>query len=261
MVVNIFIAASTLAILVGCQPDILTQAEEMMESYEFKTVIELLDSLNVAPGDGTRLRLLRAKAHFVSGDRDFAFIQLQNLEGSRSKSDYLSAKLLLESANIISREKDRSLEVVDLLDSVLTRDVALKDNVLSLSWARGIEYIDLVGDAGLRYLAFSIRHEPKVLGRLKGFNSQFAKRYDELLKVDQLVQDLALELKSFTRKFGFQPSDISELTSRNNLNSNRFTRMGWDITIDTQNDVVRIVARANSKCPHDIPFSSRLYSH
>jgi hypothetical protein len=244
----------------GCQTDVLTQAEDMIQAYEFETAIELLDSLDISKKSEGRLRLLRAKAHLISGDRGFAYAELKFHDDYHSNSTNASAKVLLESANIISREKERSQEVVDILDSIIIRDVGLKNEALNIAWSRGIEYIDLIGDDGLRYFAFAAKHDPKVLGRLRGFNPQYARRYDELSKVDQLVKKLSLDLNFFIKRTGHNPKSISEIIDKNKLITGNYSRKGWDISLESIDDTLRVVAKANSKCPFEIPYSSRIIS-
>ena len=231
-----------------------------MKSYDFETAIELLDSLNTTPENGARLRLLRAKAHLISGDRAFAYTELKFHDDNQSKSTSSSSLVLVESANIISREKERSQEVVNILDSIIVRDPGLKEDALNIAWSRGIEYIDLVGDAGLRYFAFAAKHDPKVLGRLLGFNPQYARRYDELSRVDLMVKKLSTDLKSFIRQSGQRPESLSDIVDKNRLVSGSYTRKGWDFSLESIRDTLRVVARANSKCPFEIPYSSKIIS-
>ncbi len=80
----------------GCQTDVLTQAEDMIQAYEFETAIELLDSLDISKKSEGRLRLLRAKAHLISGDRGFAYAELKFHDDNHSNSTtQLCARLFL----------------------------------------------------------------------------------------------------------------------------------------------------------------------
>lgn len=260
MIITIALMVGILFIGIGCQTDILDLADSMIETYDFESAIELLDSLEITPENIGRVRLLRAKAHLISGDQMYAFSELTRHDESGSNNLHQSARVLLESARIVSREKNRTIEAISLLDSALAKNVNLKDDALSISWARGIEYIDLVGAAGLHYFTFSIKHDPKILGRLRGFNVQYARRYEELSKVDKMLKRLSTDLKAFIQRTNHKPKHLSQIIGRNNLIVSYYSRSGWDIQLETIDDTLRVVAIANTKCPYEIPYSSKLVS-
>ena len=225
-------AAALFAVLLlpSCNPDPFREAEESIASYNFAKATEILDGLKTGGENSGRRALLSAKAHLVEGNLKRGFADLADVEetdGNPEKTRAENARLLLDAAKIIIREKSRAGEVLIIMDSVLVRDPGLRIPVQKVVWDRGMEYMSVSGDAGYRFLKYAIANDPKVFGRLRGFNRAVAHRYEIMDDAYGKLQVLNQNVDRFRATYKRNPDDLQELVSLMNLRVEDVQIDGW----------------------------------
>jgi len=259
---NLFVFYFLIVNLTGCNNDRFDQVKEMIAAYNFTSALDMLSNMNDSDMNEVRFHRLRALALFVEGDMEAGFLELSQVEPeleNEPKSRLESGRILFEAAEVIIREKNRVNESIALLDSAITCDPGIKNEVMQLAWQRTIEYIAVPGDVGYRLLQFAVRHDPKVLGRLRGFNRSYMKRYEEMQTVEMQLYKLYDIFINYRNKHKRNPLSLQDMVQNKTISQRDTSRTGWHFRLESINDTIRVVAEALPRHPADVQMSTIMH--
>jgi hypothetical protein len=240
-------------ILIGCNNSHLHQAEQHIAQGNF---LKALEQLNTQPTDDVHSRHLKALALFVVGKPNHAWRIIDQLDPSdRSET----AEILFQAATVIAREKVRYREVIQLVDSCLVFDPKLKDDALNIVWSRGIEYLDVKGDAGYWMLSFFAKHDIQMLKRLRGRVPRETKRFKDMDLAYQQLRRIDNAVVSFRNTHKRLPRTLSELLVDKRNHKSLLYLQGWyfDIRPDATKGY-QVVAIAQLRHPAGVVAGTEL---
>jgi len=234
----------------GCGEDPLSQAEQLAANDNYIGVLDILKEIDVENQDKEHYHRLRALALFVEDRFDEGFGELKLLYDDPDSRETLDdAKIMLKAAAVIIREKDRYREAIILLDSSVSCDIEIKDEVLKLIWNRSLEYLSVPGAGGYYLTEFASGLDEKAPGKLKIKKSSalgiygrttkrlkrhrvlFYNRYQEMKKMHLNLSFLAKGIDAFRKVKGRLPRDLAELKMSGFNAGGEIWREGWRIQI------------------------------
>jgi len=243
-------------VISSCEHDLLNQAEDMISAYDFDTALELLQSIDTTEVDPVRLFQLRGFTNLVENNIDSGFAELLKADKmiqAPPNPRYETAKTLFRAAEVIIREKDRSKDAMQILDSVLVHDPSLDEQVKRLIWKRAIEYLDVPGTVGYNLIEYHREKDKNVVGRLRGYNKYLSNRYRDMKSVDtrlQRIYQASLEFKKMKKRY---PISFRELyDSRLGVHIDT-VHAGWSFRLISQNDSIQITAEVLRNNKENIP--------
>ncbi len=210
--------------LTGCFNDDLKTAEAYIAAGEYAAAVQVLS--NGVKTGGARHYCLLAQALLVEGETQDGFKALDQARQQGAGSEEIG-RTLLESAKVIVREKERCYETATLLDSALKYEPSLKEAVLDLIWTRSLEYLQVPGDGALHLIRRAEVYDPYILGRLKGYDTKLAMRYEEMKAVYQILAEVSIAIQNFTNNKSALPSNIMELCQSSPELMLKTNRAGW----------------------------------
>jgi len=240
--------------LLGCNRNTLRLAEADLAANNFAGALKTLQTADSTSAVTARLKAL---ALLVEERPVEAFREIAKSRLIDSTGQHATAHIFFRAASAIVREKDRTIEVSALLDSALTLDPGLKDQVINLAWQRGMEYLAMSGDDGYRLMNYAIRHDEDALGRLRGRDMILARRFDEFSAAEQQLPLLQTAAGSFRQQNGRAPSSVEELAAAfpdNPLSG----RSGWTYAFIPNGPRIAVEARAKLGNPYGIPAGTLL---
>ena len=265
LILIVFVYIFSSFIFTGCNNDPLLEVEQYTSTYDFTTALELLNSLDSEEVDSLRLYHLTALSLLVEGKLKSGFALINRTESYFKDSKYAeerykTAQVLKNAAEVLIREQDRVDEAIMVMDSALARDPALKEEISSLVWTRGIEYISIRGRAGYDLFNFMKTVEPGTIGRLRGYNKIFQKRFEDMRDVDYEIRKLVRPMKDFKKKFKRNPKSLVELLTVFSKIPFDMNRKGWNFYLTPKEGILRIAGETNDKHPLKIPTGTILYA-
>jgi hypothetical protein len=219
-------------LLSGCTDHALDKAEQLIAAYDFKEALAVLDQIEAPPRDVERYRRLKALSLFVEGDADSGFAWLEQRAQVQPEVRQTDARILVDAARIIVREKNRCPEAIRLLDSCYSFNPDLKNEIVELAWERALEYLSLRGgNAGYQLIEFLTGIDESIGNRLRSHNRIFYRRYEEIRNLHQVLAALRTRVDMFIETYGRPPSNYAE------FNRERFTLgiplpKGWRFEIE-----------------------------
>ncbi len=221
----ILLILASVTVLIGCNNNHLHQAEQHIAQGNY---LKALEQLNSQATDDVHSRYLKALALFVEGKPDHAWRVIDQLEPSdRAKC----GETLLRAATIIAREKARYREVIQLVDSCIVIYPDIKDEALNVVWSRGIEYLDVKGDAGYWMLLFFEKYDTQMRKRLRGREPKIAKRFKDMDATYQQLRRIDNAVVSYRNSHGRLPPNLSALLLDERNHQSLLYLQGWDFDI------------------------------
>ncbi len=249
-----------LFVILGCESEPFQPVEAALNEYNFAKALLLLEEIHKDPSiDKRRYRELLIKALLIEGEPEKAFAEISGFEkagGEKSGRKHETAKLMVESAKIIIRETDRIDEAFTLMDSALIRDPGLKDDIIRTLWNRSVEYFSYPGVAGYRIFKYALEIDPKILGRMRGYNLFFAKRYGDMNAVETKLEKLYRAAAGYRKRNGSPPRSFSGLAGVNGVTPADTTHNGWILSLKDENGGIQALAKVKIDNPHDIPVET-----
>jgi len=251
-------------ILTSCGKDAFAPVEAQTAGGNYRKTLEMLsEDSTFLQRNTARFYQTRALARFADCNPSGGFADIDSLEaaaGDAGKLRLKTAEIMVEAAEVIIREPDRAAEALRLIDSALARDPALGERIQKLLWNRGLEYLDLPGDAGFRCFAYSVSRDPQALNRLAGYNRIFANRYAEIQAVRAQLSPWQTAAEQYQQLWKTAPQDFADLRPFTPPEACDSLRAGWRFFLDTRNDSVRVGARAAEPPPREMPPRTIVWS-
>ena len=244
--------------IVGCINDPLDYAESLIDEYNYTEAHEVLTGLSDSEVDPSRLHSLRARALFVEGYTSLGFEDLNASVENNYLNDYDCAETMLRAADVIIREKNRVREVVVLLDSSISRDPGVKNRAVDLAWKRAVEYLLMRGIDGYILMQFVIRHDPQMKSRLRAYNINLSKRYDDISEIDRRIHGWLDVLDDFYSSNERDPLSFNEFVTTMTPTRIDTVRDGWQFSMSTIEDTLRFIAKSRLKHPLGIQLGTVL---
>jgi len=243
----------------GCLNNPLGEAEELIEGYDFKGALEVLDRMGEKGRDDERFHRLRALTLFVEGKMENGFEEIDtgdNLEGETREAD---AEILLKAATVLIREKKRIGDVIELLDSCFSCNLNMKERIVELLWKRGLEYMNVPGECGYQLFRYASEIDEKMMRRLRAHNRIFYSRYDEIDKMFIHLKLFDARVKRFKGDRGYYPHNFQELVSSGLTSGMVVTYKTWKVDIVSRgDDDYMLTATALKNNPTGIPMGTVL---
>jgi len=218
-----------------------------MAQGDYRGALAYLDTVTNRSEEMDQLRL---KALLVEGRTADAW---QKMSGSDSVSDE-TAETIVEAVVVIMREKSRVEDALPLLESALGYDPSLKPRILDITWQRGVEYMSVPGTAGYRLIRFTTKNDSTAFKRLMSANPQLAARWEEIDRMYALMT----ELKGIAADVSAQDGTIIQSLDDLPMETDRYKRPGWELTIQPIGKKYRITATAKAKHPAFVLYGTTL---
>ena len=243
----------------GCNNDPLGEAEELIASYDFKTALNVLDRMGETGQNDERFHRLRALALFVEGEMESGFEEISaadSLDDAKREED---ADVFLNAATVLIREKNRNGDAIELLDSCLSYNQDLQEQVIELLWKRGLEYMNVPGECGYQLFLYASEIDVKIMKRLRAHNRIFYSRYVEIDKMYLHLEQFDARVKRFKGDRGHYPHSFRELVSSGLTSGMVVTYKTWKVDIvSSEDDGYMLTATALKKNPTGIPMGTVL---
>ncbi len=243
----------------GCLNNPLGEAEELIEGYDFKGALEVLDRMGEKGRDDERFHRLRALALFVEGEMENGFNEISTSDSLEDDKREADAEILIKAATVLIREKKRIGDVIELLDSCLSYDINMKDQVDDLLWKRGLEYMNVPGDCGYQLFRYASEIDVKIMRRLRAHNRIFYSRYVEIDKMLIHLEQFDARVKRFKGDRGHYPHSFRELVSSGLTSGMVVTYKTWKVDVVSRgDDGYMLTATALKNNPTGIPVGTVL---
>lgn|GEM_PF-1235138 len=245
------VALFTAGLLTSCNENGLFVARGLIASGDYVGALERLSSL----GNSPEADRLRATALLVEGATDEGFDALHR--ASLDSAD--AGRLLFAAASQVIREKRRTQEAIQLLDSALVNDPVLRSEVAALLWNRGVEYLKMTGDGGLNLFEAAIRLDPLVAGRLQGFDVALARRLEELQAIRSVVQRLQEGYDRLQDGNASAPGNMMDLLIQRPDLTPHTDRKGWLFCLErSSSGRMFVIAEARAITASGVPAGTRI---
>ena len=232
--------------------DQLREAEDLIAVYNYRKALTVLDRLAENGYDDERFHRMRALCLFVEGRSAEGFTEIRDedvINDNRRKTD---AKMMLDAARIIIREKNRFKESITLLDSAFDRNISLKGEIIELLWERGLEYLNVPGAGGFHLMMKASEIDDQIPKRLRRHNRVFYRRYDEINSMYLHLRELRIRVERFHEKYGRYSGSMAELAQKGFISDLKHTREGWRVELRHAGETgYLLTAEALKKNPGD----------
>lgn len=244
----------------SCDSDPLHRVEILVGEYDFAEALELLHGLPDVPLDTLKYCHLKALVFLIEGQQRKAFEELETITGPDDKKKQSCASTIYQAAQIIIREKKRTVEALALLDSARHLDPGLNNDIINLAWARAIEYLHDRGDAGYKLMRYAIECDPKVRGRLRGYNRKLADQYEEMDRIQQRLDQWYRTLNNHPIGKTNSIVDLAGFISAIPSLGADTIETGWFFSLTRTEKGLQFIAETKHGHPQGVPWKTVMHS-